>query len=127
SKIRGWLKAALTSIMGLCSGAVIMYLSPLVSTAIKPGKPVANFAQHAQGLAVTFQNRATGATEGWWDFGDGSPLEPFSPSQEAITHTYDHPGPYNVKLSLRNFLGEENDRTAPVSFDGNSTTAPVIE
>jgi hypothetical protein len=127
SKIRGWIKAVLTSIMGLFSGAILMYVSPLVTGAIKPGKPVANFAEFAQGLTVTFQNRAAGASEGWWDFGDGSPLEPFSATQEAVTHTYPHTGSYNVKLSLRNFLGEENERVSPVILDGGANNTPHIE
>ena len=120
--IRGWIKAGITSIMGLCSGAVLMYVSPLVTTAIKPGKPLANFSEHVEGLTVTFQNRATGASDGWWDFGDGSPLEPFAATQEAIIHTFPRASSYNVKLSLRNFLGEENDRTVPVNLEGTSKT-----
>src|SRR5438270_12860456 len=128
SKIRGWIKAGLTSVTGLCSGAVLMYVSPLVTSTIKPAKPVANFSQHAQGLTVTFQNRATGASEGWWDFGDGSPLEPFSPAQDAIKHTYETFGTYNVKLSLRNFLGDENDRVTAVILNRDAVAAgPVIE
>src|SRR5438045_1217889 len=78
-KSGGWFKAILTSIFGLFSGACLMYLSPLVDKVIKPSKPVANFAYQAQGLKVTFQNRSTGGQEGWWDFGDGSALEPFMP------------------------------------------------
>jgi hypothetical protein len=126
-KIRGWIKAGLTSLMGLCSGAVLMYVSPLLTSSIKPGKPLASFGQHAQGLTVTFQNHATGASDGWWDFGDGSPLEPFAATQEAVTHTYSHAGSYSVKLSLRNFLGEESERTAPLNLDGGSNNAPLIE
>ncbi len=126
-KLGGWIKALLTSIVGLFSGAVLMYVSPLVNKAIKPGKPIANFSQQAQGLAVTFQNRASGGTDGWWDFGDGSALEPFAASQEAITHTYPRPGSYTAKLSLRNFLGDENERAVSVNLDGGAANAPVIE
>ena len=128
SRIRAWIKAGITSLMGLCSGAILMYVSPLVTTAIKPGKPLANFGQTAQGLTVTFQNRATGASDGWWDFGDGSPLEPFSANQETLTHTYSHAGAYNVKLSLRNFLGDEQDRAVTVNLDPNlAAAAPAID
>ena len=127
SKISGWVKAGITSMVGLCSGAVIMYVSPLVNSAIKPGKPIANFGQQAQGLTVTFQNRSSGGGEGWWDFGDGSPLEPYSANQETVTHTYPRPGNYTARLSLRNFLGEENERAVAVTLDGSSTTGPVIE
>jgi PKD repeat protein len=125
SRMRRWLKAVLTSLTGLLSGAVLMYISPLVGNTIKPAKPVANFGEQVQGLTVTFQNRATGATDGWWDFGDGSPLEPFSGTQEAVTHTYPHAGAYSVKLSLRNLLGEEGERTVPLHLDENGP--PVIE
>ncbi len=79
SKIGGWLKAGITSVMGLCSGAVLMYVSPLVTNVVKPAKPLANFSQSVQGRTVTFQNRSSGASDGWWDFGDGSALERFPP------------------------------------------------
>ncbi len=127
SKISGWIKAVMTSIMGLLSGAVLMYVSPLVTNVIKPAKPVANFGQQVQGLTVTFQNRSTGASEGWWDFGDGSPLEPFAANQDKITHIYSRPITYNVKLSLHNFLGEENERVSTVSLGDGSDNGPVIE
>jgi hypothetical protein len=127
SRVRAWMKAIITSIMGLCSGAVLMYVSPLVNNAIKPAKPFANFGHLEQGLAVTFQNKATGATDGWWDFGDGSPLEPFSPTQDSVTHTYARATAYTVKLSLRNFLGDENERTATVDLGGVPAAPPVIE
>src|SRR5262245_39797562 len=118
SRMAGWMKAGLASVFSLISGAVLMYVSPLVNSAIKPAKPVANFAQQVDGLVVTFANRSTGATEGWWDFGDGSALEPFVPAQEALKHTYARPGVYTAKLSLRNFIGEENERTVAVQLDG---------
>ena len=38
-------RQVITSIMGLLSGAVLMYVSPLVTNVIKPGKPFANFGQ----------------------------------------------------------------------------------
>lgn len=126
--IAGWLKAGVTSICGLLGGAALMYVTPLVNSAVKPAKPVANFAHQAQGLAVTFQNRSAGGAEGWWDFGDGSALEPYSPKQESVSHTYARAGNYTVKLSLRNLLGEEGDRTVTVNIDGaHAGTKPIIE
>jgi hypothetical protein len=76
---------------------------------------VANFAVTADGLTVTCQNRATGDS-GWWDFGDGTPLEPFDASQPASTHTYAKPGNYSIKLTVRNFIMDENDRSVPVDL-----------
>src|SRR5262249_14822377 len=98
SKVSGWIKALFTSVFGLVSGAALMDLTPLVNNVIKPGKPVPNFAQQASGLTVTFNNRSTGGTHGWWDFGDGSALEPYEPDKDTITHTYPRSGNYNVKL-----------------------------
>ena len=126
-KISAWIKAGITSVLGLCSGAVLMYVSPLVNSAIKPPKPVANFGHQVQGLTVTFQNRSSGGGDGWWDFGDGSPLEPFSGSQEAVAHTYPRPGTYTARLNLRNFLGDENERGVAVNVDGSVANPPVIE
>ena len=83
--LSGWIKAVLTSIVGLVSGALLMYLTPLVNNAIKPAKPLANFAAQLNGLNVNFSNRSTGAVQGWWDFGDGTALEPFDPKVEIVS------------------------------------------
>src|SRR5947209_3315073 len=99
-----WFKTGLTTVFGLVSGACLMYFSGVINYVIKPGKPVANFQSEYQGLTVAFHNRATGASEGWWDFGDGSALQPFVPGAETVTHTYARPGAYTVKLSLRNLF-----------------------
>lgn len=120
-----WIKAGVSSVFGLVSGAALMYVTPLVNHVIKPPEPVANFGYQAQGLAVTFQNRSTSATDGSWDFGDGSAFEPFSPKQESIAHTYSKPGPYVVKLSVTNLFNEKNERAVTVQLD--DTAAPVIE
>jgi hypothetical protein len=126
-RIGGWFKALFSACFGLISGAAIMYLSPLVDRVIKPAKPLANFAIELQGTQITFQNRSTGGSEGWWDFGDGSPLEPYSSNQPTITHNYPRPGVYTAKLSLHNLLNEESDRTVNVQIDGASTGPPSID
>jgi PKD repeat protein len=104
-----------------------MYLTPLVNNVVKPAEPIANFGFQAQGLTVTFQNRAANATDGWWDFGDGSALEPFSPQQPSVTHTYAKQGPYTVKLNLTNLFNEKADRTVTINVDAGNTPPPVIE
>ncbi len=125
--IGGWIKAGVTSVFGLLSGAALMYVTPLVNNAVKPPEPVANFGFQAQGLAVTFQNRSTGATDGWWDFGDGSALEQFTPGQDTIAHTFAKPGPYQVKLSLTNLFNEKTERSVTVNLDNATAVPPVIE
>jgi hypothetical protein len=129
SRIRGWLKAGVTSLVGLASGAAIMYCTPLINSVIKPGKPVANFQSEPDGLKVVFHNLSSGGSEGWWDFGDGSALQPFVSGQSTITHTYAKPGAYSVKLSLRSLFGEENERSANVALDGATPAAggPAID
>lgn len=117
SRISGWFKAMVGTVAGLLSGAVVMYLTPLVDKVVRPSRPVANFGVEHQGLAVTLVNRAAGGGEGWWDFGDGSPLEPFTPQQPAINHAYPKQGSYNVKLTVRNLIGEENERVIPVNLE----------
>lgn len=127
SKASGWVKALGTSLFGLVSGAALMYLTPLVNNVIKPSKPVPNFAQQTSSLTVTFNNRSTGGTQGWWDFGDGSALEPFEPDKDVVTHTYPRPGTYNVKLSLQNLLGDEAERTVSVNLEAATATPPIID
>jgi hypothetical protein len=122
----GWFKAILGTIAGLFSGAFVMYLTPVIDKVVKPSKPVANFAVELQDFTATFHNRSTGASQGWWDFGDGSPLEPLNPQQEVVTHTYANPGIYTAKLSVRNLFGEESDRSVPVNLDPQRREPPQI-
>src|SRR5262249_33954896 len=77
-----------------------------------------NFQPQANGLKVTFENKSTGAHEGWWDFGDGSALEPFVPDKPQVTHEYARPGTYTVKLAIKNLINEENQRSVTVALDG---------
>src|SRR5215207_9547689 len=100
--VRGWLKAVLGGAIGLGSGVLGVYATAIVDKVAKPAKPVANFAVAADGLTVTCQNHASGES-GWWDFGDGTPLEPFDAAQPSVAHTYAKPGTYAVILTVRNF------------------------
>lgn len=125
-KSSGWLKTIIGTLTGLLSGAIVMYLTPLVDRVIKPAKPVANFGVEHDGLTVTFHNQSTGGHEGWWDFGDGSPLEPVSPQQQVLTHTYPAPSDYQAKLTLRNLIGEENERTVAIHLDAPKSEPPQV-
>ncbi|QJW99348.1 PKD domain-containing protein [Frigoriglobus tundricola] len=118
----GWLKAAVDGVLGLGGGAVGTYVTAVVDRVVKPTKPVANFATTPDGLTVACQNHASGES-GWWDFGDGSPLEPFTPDQH-VTHGYAKPGTYHVKLTVRNYLGDENERAVPVEVAYGVKDAP---
>jgi hypothetical protein len=138
----GWIKTFLGMIGGLLSGAVVMYFSAWLNIAVKPAKPVPNFRVEHEGYNVRFQNLSPGF-QGWWDFGDGTELLPAS-GQDSVTHKYERPGDYSVKLSLTNLFGEENDRTVPLHVEdapaavqphvlsltaervGNSDYAPVM-
>lgn len=121
----GWLKTFFGAVAGIISGGVFMYVSPVVDKVIKPQKPLANFSVQTSGLQITLLNRSVGG-EGFWDFGDGSALEPAMESSETVTHTYAKPGQYTVKLTIHNFLGDENERTAPVVVKGEGDGAPAI-
>src|SRR5580700_6848929 len=109
--------------IGLASGAAMMYASAIVNQVVKPAKPLANFAVETDGLSATFHNRYAGV--GWWDFGDGSALEPATADQESITHTYLKPGTYSAKLTVLNFVGDQNDRAVPVEVSVQSTMNPA--
>src|SRR4051812_4423654 len=113
------------ALAGLLSGGAMMYLSPLVDRVIKPQKPLANFAVETNGLQITLHNRSAGG-DGYWDFGDGSALEPASAAAATVTHAYAKPGTYTVKLTLRNFLGDENERPVQVEVSGASAAPPAI-
>src|SRR5262249_38813286 len=118
--------AILGTMAGLFSGAVVMYLTPLVDRVVKPTRPMANFAIEQNGLTVTFHNRSMGGTQGWRDFVDSSPLEPIAPQQDISTHTYANPGDYIARLILRNLIGEESDRTVTLHLESPHTEPPTI-
>jgi hypothetical protein len=123
-KLASWAKTVIGALAGMLSGAAMMYLSPLVDKVVRPAKPVANFAIEQSGLTATFHNRSFGKGEGWWDFGDGSPLEPVSATEESVRHTYASPGIYTVKMTLRNLLGEESERTVTLQLESRSRPEP---
>jgi hypothetical protein len=98
---------------------VMMYLSPLLDKVVKPSKPVANFAvdQDHPTRTVVFHNRSFSRADGFWDFGDGSPLEPVNPDQESVTHVYAEAGVFVAKLTLRNLFNEESERSVTIKFE----------
>jgi PKD repeat protein len=130
--IGGWFKTVAGGTVGLASGVAMMYATAIVDKVVKPPKPMANFSAKADGLTVTCESKAIGES-GWWDFGDGSALEPFDATKPQVTHSYVKLGNYNVKLTVRNFLAEENDRTVPVDVGtqtaaaATSATGPVAQ
>ena len=111
----GFIKTIFGAMLGLASGVGVMYATAIVDRVAKPPKPVANFAISHDGLTVTCQSHASGES-GWWDFGDGTPLEPFDSGQQSVSHTYAKAGNYSIKLIVRNFIMEENDRSVPVDL-----------
>jgi PKD repeat protein len=124
-------KTVLGTLLGLISGAVAMYFTSFVDRVIKPPKPVANFAVHASGLTVSFENRSIGGDRLRWDFGDGSPLEFVSNDQAVIKHTYAKPGNYTVRLAVTNLVNETNERAVTIEVkdpkpDKPTTEAPMI-
>lgn len=127
SRSGGKFRATAAALIGLSSGAAATYFTAFVDKVVKPTAPVANFAVTTDGLTVTCQNHGTGDS-GWWDFGDGTPLEPFSANAKPVSHTYGKPGNYAVKLTVRNFLSEENERTVPVDLTAAApqTLPPTI-
>ncbi len=120
SGVRGWIKGVIGGAAGLVSGAALMALTPWVTNAVKPGKPVANFEIKLSGLSVTFNNRSVGGSQARWDFGDGTPLEFVSADQPSITHTYSKPGNFQARLTLVNAVGEESERTVNIEITGQS-------
>jgi PKD repeat protein len=125
-KLRAKIVALVSTVAGLLSGATLMYVSPLVDRFVKPSPPIANFGVDKDGLKITVHNQSSGGHEGWWDFGDGSALEPFDPEKSTLTHAYASGGPYPVKLSLKSVFGDAHERTVNVQLDAATASAPRI-
>ncbi len=126
SRIGGWIKAFAGMIGGVISTALVMYLTPVFEKAVSPAKPLANFDKQQAGFNITLQNRAVGAASGWWDFGDGTALEPFDPHQDSVAHKYENPGDYTIKLSVHNLIGDANERVVQLHIDKEMLAAPEI-
>ena len=117
-------KMAFGGAAGLLTGGIAVYSHALFDQVVKPTKPVADFAVTAtQGLTVTLDSHATGDS-GWWDFGDGTHLEPFDPAKPTVAHTYPKPGTYSVKLVVRNLLLEEDARTVSADLTNPPNALP---
>ncbi len=120
-----FLKVIFGSFMGLCMGAVGVYFNAVFDRVVKPSKPMANFGVSVEDMTLTCTNKSSGQS-GWWDFGDSSPLEPFNPDEPATTHIYQKPGAYTVNLTVRNFLGEENERKVPVEVNVSKSSPALL-
>jgi PKD repeat protein len=119
AKSKGWLKLAVGAVGGIASGVVAMYVTAAVNWVAKPAPPVANFRFDTAGLIVQFHDMSTGG-QGWWDFGDGSPLEPVSSDRPTVPHTYPQSGDYTVKMTLHNILGEAHERSVTVRLSAKA-------
>jgi PKD repeat protein len=128
-RLGGWVKASVGALGGVVSGVLVMNLTAYVDNAVKPARPVANFRAVPEGLTVQFQNLSQGG-QGWWDFGDGSPLQPVTPDHEFVTHAYQRAGDYTVKMTLHNVLNDQVDRAVTVHVDaaaGPGAAPPHID
>lgn len=121
-KRRGYMRTLVVTVLGIVSGVLVSYGTKIFERVVRP-LPVANFSASADGLTVTCQNHSSG-DNGWWDFGDGSPLEPFNPDEPSIAHTYGKPGTYSVKLIVRNLTADENNRSVNVEVKATGKDAP---
>ncbi len=123
----GWLNAMLAGLGGLFSGAAVVFVTPVVDYAVKPAKPLANFRFERDGLTIRFENLGQNVAQGWWDFGDGSPLMPLSSDSPTVSHAYSRPGEYSVRLLVTNRIGDENERSVVVKLDAPAVAeAPQI-
>jgi PKD repeat protein len=117
-------KLVLGGAAGLVTGGIAVYSHAIFDQVVKPTKPVADFAiAGTEGLTVTCDSHATGDS-GWWDFGDGTHLEPFDPAKPAVTHTYPKPATYSIKLVVRNLLLEEDTRTVAADLSNPPNPLP---
>ena len=84
-----------------------------------------------KGLDLFFTDFSTGGVSGWWDFGDGTPQQPYV-SDEVAQHSYASPGIYKVTLYIENegncidqivkeiCIDLNNEILAPTAFSPNN-------
>jgi PKD repeat protein len=65
--------------------------------------PTAAWTESNNGLAASFSNQSTGATQYLWDFGDGS-----ASAQQNPLHIYSSPGTYTVCMIATNNCGSDS-------------------
>lgn len=124
SKLGRLLKPIFGGGVAMVTGAVAMYSQTAFDQLVKPSKPLANFTvAGTDGLKATFDNKAVGQS-GWWDFGDGTALEPFEVDKPTAEHVYPKPGKYSAKLIVRNFMLEEANRSIEVDLSNPPSTLP---
>jgi hypothetical protein len=119
----GLFKWLLGAAGGIISGVLLMYVTGFVNTVVKPPKPVPNFQVDVDGLTARLTNRTPDHHEGWWDFGDGSALEPVTAERPVVEHPYARMGTYTVKMTLHNLLGEVGERAVPITLSAPSADA----
>src|SRR3569833_1161289 len=85
--------------------------------------PTANFTAAVNGLQVNFTDTssdADGSVSAWqWIFGDGS-----TAAQRNVSHSYGAAGSYTVSLTVTNERNTTNTRSAVVTVNAATATAP---
>jgi len=85
--------------------------------------PTANFTAAVNGLQVNFTDTssdADGSVSAWqWIFGDGS-----TAAQRNVSHSYGPAGSYTVSLTVTDDRGATNTRSAVVTVNAATATAP---
>jgi PKD repeat protein len=92
----------------------------------KPGLVVVRFAATPSNGTAPLKVRFTSESEGeiaayLWDFGDGRTSDLKSPE-----HTFDKPGSFGVRLSVRNVLGESSVSTEKVEIAVKAPLPPWL-
>jgi len=93
-------------------------------TVTQQSKPSAGFTANATGLEVSFNNESQGASNWYWNFGDG-----YSSTDPEPVHQYQSPGTYDIELWA--FNGTCDDYfTQTISVDvstGMAEKPPKVE
>lgn len=91
-----------------------------------PVGPTAGFTSTADFLVVSFTDASVAGdaaiTARLWDFGDGT--QSTAPNNTSPMHTYPDSGTYTVTLTVTDADGLEDEFTANVTVEEDSTTSP---
>ena len=105
-----------------------MYLTPLVNKLQSNRPSPSPISRRKSMVSRSTSTIAPPAEQGWWDFGDGTALEPFDHKLDIVKHTYARAGDYSVRLTFAKpyWRGKRSRCSGEARCPGVTAASPEI-